>query len=141
MDPIKLLLFGCLLASLAVSLQHDLYSVLGVSRTSSNAEIKKAYKKLAMQWHPDKTDSSDASDRFIKINQAYEVLSDPEKKQRYDRFGTVDDIREQSYQHHAHAHFDDFVNFIMNNLYQLFSFSHLVEILAAASLRNLKNTG
>jgi DnaJ family protein C protein 16 len=73
MNSAKLLLLACLLVSVAASLQNDLYSVLGVSRSSSNSDIKKAYKKLAMQWHPDKTDSTDANERFIKINQAYEV--------------------------------------------------------------------
>lgn len=57
----------------AVVLAHDLYSVLGVSRSASNKEIKKAYKKLALELHPDKNDAPDANEKFMQINAAYEV--------------------------------------------------------------------
>lgn len=69
--------FVFLVCSLALVLvdasSQDPYSLLGVSRSSSSAEIKRAYKKLAMQWHPDKNESPDASERFMQISQAYEV--------------------------------------------------------------------
>ncbi|HYK95525.1 MAG TPA: molecular chaperone DnaJ [Candidatus Dormibacteraeota bacterium] len=67
----------------------DYYEVLGVARGASDAEIKKAYRKLAQQWHPDVNAEAEAAVRFKAINEAYQVLSDPERRQRYDLFGTV----------------------------------------------------
>ncbi len=66
----------------------DYYSVLGVSRGSSPEELKRAYRKLALQYHPDKPTGNE--EKFKEINEAYQVLSDPEKRQRYDQFGTAD---------------------------------------------------
>ncbi|KAG0196992.1 hypothetical protein BGX33_001036 [Mortierella sp. NVP41] len=63
------------------------YDALGVSPNASETEIKKAYKKLAMQFHPDKNSEEGAGDKFKDICHAYEILSDPEKRQAYDRFG------------------------------------------------------
>lgn len=65
----------------------DFYQLLGVSKTSSPDEIKKAYRKLALQYHPDRNKSKEAEDKFKEINQAYEVLSDAQKRQQYDQFG------------------------------------------------------
>jgi molecular chaperone DnaJ len=67
----------------------DYYETLGVARGASDAEIKKAYRKLAQQWHPDVNAEAEAAVRFKEINEAYQVLSDPERRQRYDLFGTV----------------------------------------------------
>ena len=64
-----------------------LYDVLGVHKNSSDKEIKKAYRKLAIKYHPDKNKSPDAEEMFKKITAAYEVLSNKEKRERYDRFG------------------------------------------------------
>ncbi|XP_058984705.1 dnaJ homolog subfamily A member 2-like [Musca domestica] len=63
----------------------DLYEILGVTKDSSDAEIKKNYRKLAKEFHPDK--NPDAGDKFKEISFAYEVLSDPEKRKIYDRYG------------------------------------------------------
>jgi DnaJ-class molecular chaperone len=60
------------------------YEVLGVSKDSSKDQIKKAYRQLALQWHPDVNHSPDAHERFIEINQAYLILSDDEARARYD---------------------------------------------------------
>lgn len=66
---------------------QDYYSVLGVSRTASDADIKRAYREQARKLHPDVNDNSDAEERFKTLNEAHQVLSDPEKRSRYDRFG------------------------------------------------------
>lgn len=69
---------------------QDLYKTLGISRDASQAEIKKAYRKLAMQYHPDRNpDDKEAEDKFKQVGEAYSVLSDPEKRRRYDQFGSA----------------------------------------------------
>lgn len=65
----------------------DHYAVLGVARDASADEIRSAYRKLARQHHPDVSAAANAAERFKEVTQAYEVLSDPEKRQRYDMFG------------------------------------------------------
>ncbi|MEA3309676.1 MAG: molecular chaperone DnaJ [Chloroflexota bacterium] len=65
------------------------YGVLGVSKDAPQAEIKQAYRKLARKYHPDVSQEPNAEEEFKKINAAYEVLSDPQKRSMYDRFGTV----------------------------------------------------
>jgi DnaJ-class molecular chaperone len=66
---------------------QDYYDILGVSKSASADEIKKAYRKLALQFHPDRNKSKDASDKFKEVTKAYEVLSDSQKRQTYDQFG------------------------------------------------------
>ncbi|GAB4412679.1 MAG: molecular chaperone DnaJ [Thermodesulfovibrionales bacterium] len=71
----------------------DYYDILGVSRDASEAEIKKAFRGLALKHHPDRNPGSkEAEERFKEINEAYSVLSDPEKRANYDRFGTAEGI-------------------------------------------------
>lgn len=66
----------------------DYYKILGVDRNASEAEIKSAFRKLALQYHPDRNPGNkQAEEKFKEINEAYEVLSDPEKRQRYDNLG------------------------------------------------------
>ena len=67
----------------------DFYDVLGIPRTATETDIKKAYRKLAVKWHPDKNPDNreEAEARFKEVAEAFEVLSDPEKKVAYDRFG------------------------------------------------------
>src|SRR4026209_1810574 len=71
--------------------ERDLYAVLGVERRASDAEIQSAFSRLAQQWHPDVNRDSGADLLFKEINQAYQVLSDPQRRQAYDMFGTVGD--------------------------------------------------
>lgn len=67
--------------------KRDYYEVLGVSRDVDAAALKKAFRQLAIQFHPDRNNAPDAEERFKEINEAYAVLSDPEKRSVYDRFG------------------------------------------------------
>lgn len=67
--------------------KRDFYDVLGVSKSASADDIKKAYRKLALEWHPDRNKTAGANDKFKEINEAYAVLSDAKKKETYDQFG------------------------------------------------------
>ncbi|KAJ2692591.1 mdj1 protein precursor [Coemansia sp. RSA 1285] len=69
---------------------EDYYDVLGVKRDASQSDIKKAYYQLAKKYHPDANKEADAKERFIKIQEAYDTLSDETKRQTYDQFGTAD---------------------------------------------------
>jgi len=69
------------------TVDRDYYEVLGVRRDATPEDIKKAFRRLAMEYHPDRNKSRGAEQRFKEINQAYEVLSDPERRAMYDRFG------------------------------------------------------
>ncbi len=72
----------------------DYYKILGVPRNATNDEIKKAYRKLAMQYHPDRNPGKEkwANDKFKEINEAYAIIGDPEKRSQYDQFGTIGNI-------------------------------------------------
>lgn len=72
-----------------MSTKRDYYEVLGVSKSATKADIKSAYRKLALKWHPDKNQNNkkEAEEKFKEINEAYQVLSDDQKKQTYDQFG------------------------------------------------------
>ena len=65
----------------------DYYKVLGLSRGATEEEVKKAYRKLALKFHPDKNKSAGAEEKFKEIAEAYEVLSDKKKRDVYDQFG------------------------------------------------------
>lgn len=67
----------------------DLYEILGVSKDASDSEIKKAFRRRARKLHPDVNKAADAEDQFKELNEAYDVLSDPNKRAQYDRFGTI----------------------------------------------------
>jgi molecular chaperone DnaJ len=73
-----------------MAIKQDYYEVLGVPRNASDAEIKRAFRKLAFQYHPDRNREPGAEEKFKELNEAYQVLSDPEKRNRYDRYGRVD---------------------------------------------------
>ena len=67
--------------------KRDYYDVLGVSRGAPEEEIKKAFRKLALEYHPDRNKSDDAGEKFKEVNEAYQILTDSKKRASYDRFG------------------------------------------------------
>lgn len=70
-----------------MSSKRDYYEVLGVTRSATEAELKSSYRKLALQWHPDRNKEPGAEAKFKEINEAYEVLSNKDKRAKYDQFG------------------------------------------------------
>src|SRR2546423_14580834 len=82
---------------------RDHYDALGVSRTASTEEIQRAYRQLARQYHPDVNRDPGAEERFKEVSEAYSVLSDPDTRRRYDRFGP--DFRQipEGYESYADA--------------------------------------
>src|SRR5260221_2424760 len=67
-------------------MEQDFYKILGVSKSATPQEIKTAYRKLALQYHPDKNKGKEAEEKFKEVTKAYEVLSDTQKRQTYDQF-------------------------------------------------------
>ncbi|XP_076468793.1 dnaJ homolog subfamily B member 9-like isoform X2 [Babylonia areolata] len=104
-DQLLLLWGACALLAAISHAAEDYYKILGVSRGASDKEIKKAFRKLAVKYHPDKNKDKGAEDKFVKIAQAYEVLSDPEKRKNYDQFG---DESSQGQTFQSNFNFDDF---------------------------------
>jgi len=94
----------------------DYYKTLGVEKSSSSAEIKKAYRKLALKYHPDKNPGDkQAEEKFKNISEAYAVLSDPEKKKQYDLYGSTNF-------HQRYSQEDIFRGFDMNDILRQFGF-------------------
>ncbi len=92
------------------------YKILGIDKTASAADIKKAYRKLALKYHPDKTEGDKTlEDKFKRISEAYAVLSDPEKRNQYDTYGSADFQQRYSQE-------DIFRNFDLGDIFKEFGF-------------------
>ncbi|XP_026329593.1 dnaJ homolog subfamily C member 16 [Hyposmocoma kahamanoa] len=88
----------------------DPYKILGIHRKASLPEIRKAYRQLAKEWHPDKNEDPKAESRFVEIKQAYELLSDTERRQAYDLYGITnedDHLYKQRHDYSQYARFSD----------------------------------
>ena len=73
-----------------MAIKRDYYEVLGLPRDATDTEIKSAFRKLAFQYHPDHNKNPEAESQFKEINEAYQILSSPDKRSYYDRYGKVD---------------------------------------------------
>ncbi|RVE54952.1 hypothetical protein evm_000319 [Chilo suppressalis] len=104
-----------LLALLAVPLIvaqkiGDPYKILGIHRRATLPEIRKAYRQLAKEWHPDKNEDPNAESRFVEIKQAYELLSDTERRQAYDLYGITNEDNHMYKQRHDYSQYARFSN-------------------------------
>ena len=97
-----------------MSNKRDYYEVLGISKTSSQQEIKKAFRKKAMEFHPDRNKASDAEDKFKEINEANEVLSDENKRTKYDQYGHA------AFEGGGQGGFGGFEGFDINDIFSQF---------------------
>ncbi len=103
--------------------KRDYYDILGVDKSADDKEIKKAYRKLAMKYHPDVSDSEDATEKFKEISEAYAVLSDSEKRSKYDRFGHAGMDGFSAEDIYQNVNFEDiFEEFDLGNIFDMFGF-------------------
>lgn len=103
--------------------KRDYYEVLGVDKTADEKTIKKAYRKLARKYHPDVCDEEGAEEKFKEVSEAYAVLSDDEKRQRYDQFGHagMDGFTAEDF--YQNVNFEDiFQGFDIGNIFDMFGF-------------------
>lgn len=103
--------------------KRDYYDVLGVDKSADEKEIKKAYRKLAMKYHPDVSDSEDATEKFKEISEAYAVLSDSDKRSKYDRYGHAGMDGFSAEDIYQNVNFEDiFEDFDLGNIFDMFGF-------------------
>ncbi|GAC1316990.1 MAG: molecular chaperone DnaJ [Chloroflexota bacterium] len=100
------------------STKRDYYEVLNITRTASDEDIKKAYRRMALQYHPDRNQAPEATERFKEATEAYQVLSDAEKRSMYDRYGHA--AFERNGANGANADFGNFVGLSIEDLFESF---------------------
>ena len=103
--------------------KRDYYEVLGVDKNANEKEIKKAYRKLAMKYHPDVSEEEGSEEKFKEISEAYAVLSDDDKRKRYDQFGHAGMEGFTAEDFYQNVNFDDiFQGFDIGNIFEMFGF-------------------
>lgn len=107
-DPVLLTYIVFVVLAIITSAAKSYYDILGVSKKASEKEIKKAFRKLAVKYHPDKNKDKDAQEKFMKIAEAYETLSDPDKRKKYDMFGEEGMKDQGNHGFQSNFNFDDF---------------------------------
>ena len=95
----------------------DYYDILGITKTTKNDDIKKAYKKWAIKYHPDKNKSPKAKEAFKKIAISYQTLTDPKKSELFDKYGSEEEYREKVYQERQQAYEVDFDTYDIFDMY------------------------
>jgi len=117
--------------------KRDYYEILGVSRDASPEEIKRAYRRMAIKYHPDKNpNDKDAELKFKQCAEAYEVLSDPEKRRRYDQFGH-EGLRGMGMRDYTHMNWQD----IGSIFEEIFGFGDLADIFGMGGRRRSRRSG
>ena len=103
--------------------KRDYYEVLGVDKNADEKTIKKAYRKLAMKYHPDQNHEEGAEEKFKEVSEAYAVLSDSEKRQKYDQFGHAGMEGFTAEDFYQNVNFEDiFQDFDIGNIFDMFGF-------------------
>jgi len=95
--------------------KKDYYDILGLQKSATEDELKKAYKKLALKFHPDKNKAPQATEAFKKVSQAFACLNNPEKRKLYDEHGT-----EEHFQHRGRGHYYEDEDFDPNDIFRMF---------------------
>jgi molecular chaperone DnaJ len=126
-----------MIAQYDIMAKRDYYEVLGVGKNASADDIKRAYRRMAMKYHPDKNpDDKEAEKKFKECAEAYEVLSDPEKRQRYDQFGH-EGLRGIGMRDYAHMRWQD----IGSIFEDIFGFGDLADLFGMAGRRRTRRAG
>ncbi|XP_075974540.1 dnaJ homolog subfamily C member 10-like [Anticarsia gemmatalis] len=129
----KILVLSCFLFGAVNLTDVSYYEVLGVTKKATVQEIRQAYKKLAVKFHPDKNPDADEQEKFLKITEAYETLKDPDKRRNYDMYGSHSYSRKYDYRSQS-----EYDNLFYNGLYQNDPF---VETLSGATFTSYLKDG